>query len=138
MSRRCWHTERLAEEMTIVSKEDIFATRLRELMNNPPKTTQQELARYLGVQRQTISGYMLGRSSPDWKNLAKIAKYFNVSADYLLDLPEVETAPIDLKAVCEYIGMHETVVMALRDRQAVSLKTSINDVVSWLTYTFLE
>lgn len=137
MSRRCWHTKRLAEEMTIVNKEEIFVTRLRELMSSPPKTSQQALAEYLGKSRQMVTLYCNGSSTPSLEILAKIAKYFHVSADYLLGLPAA-TAPIDLEAVCEYTGLPESVVIALRDRRDISLKASINDLVVQLVHELLE
>lgn len=36
----------------------------------------------------TIGGYVQGISEPDFETLKRIALYFNVSADYLLNIPE--------------------------------------------------
>lgn len=62
----------------------VFPRRLRELMEETG-TTQQQLADYIHKQRQTVSLYCDGSSSPDWETLASIAKYFTVSVDYLVD-----------------------------------------------------
>lgn len=62
----------------------VFPRRLRELMEEKG-TTQQQLADHIHKQRQTVSLYCDGSSSPDWETLASIAKYFSVSVDYLVD-----------------------------------------------------
>ena len=45
---------------------------------------QADLAKYLGLKQQTISAYENGTNEPDLKTLNKIAKYFDVSIDYLI------------------------------------------------------
>lgn len=47
---------------------------------------QKELAKELGVSHHTISSYERGRSQPNHEMLVKIARYFDVSLDYLLGL----------------------------------------------------
>lgn len=49
---------------------------------------QKQLASYLHVSVGTISNYENGVHSPDLKTLCKLANYFHVSADYLLDRTE--------------------------------------------------
>ena len=46
-------------------------------------TTQVSLAKYLGIDQTTYSGYETGKSNPDINTLIKIANYFNISLDYL-------------------------------------------------------
>ena len=55
--------------------------RLRESKN----MLQKELAKDLNIAPTTISGYELETREPDNETLKKIANYFNVSIDYLLD-----------------------------------------------------
>lgn len=55
---------------------------------------QKQLAAYLHVSVGTISNYENGIHSPDLKTLSKLASYFRVSADYLLDRTDY-VAPID-------------------------------------------
>lgn len=55
---------------------------------------QKQLAAYLHVSVGTISNYENGIHSPDLKTLCKLANYFHVSADYLLDRTEY-VSPID-------------------------------------------
>lgn len=47
--------------------------------------TQDELAARLGISRAALSHYETGRRQPDYDTLKKIACFFNVSIDYLLD-----------------------------------------------------
>lgn len=55
---------------------------------------QKQLAVYLHVSVGTISNYENGIHSPDLKTLGKLASYFHVSADYLLDRTDY-ISPID-------------------------------------------
>ncbi len=49
------------------------------------KISQKQLAEHLNVTQVQISKYELGKNEPDLETLSKIAKYFNVSIDYILD-----------------------------------------------------
>ena len=56
---------------------------------------QDDLAAYLKVTRSAIAGYETRGKQPDYEKLIQIAKYFNVSVDYLLtgkqtDVPSKE------------------------------------------------
>ena len=46
--------------------------------------TQKELAEHLGVNRNAISRYETGKRNPDNETMISLAKYFNVSVDYLM------------------------------------------------------
>lgn len=54
------------------------------------KVTQKVIADVCGVQRQSVSCWMNGETRPDILSLAKIAKYFNLSTDYLLGLTDIK------------------------------------------------
>ena len=47
--------------------------------------TQEELAEEMGVSRQTISSWEANVTSPDLESAAKLARYFKVSLDDLVD-----------------------------------------------------
>ena len=49
---------------------------------------QIELAKQLGIARNTLSQYETGKRSPDLDTLQKIADYFNVSIERVLGSPE--------------------------------------------------
>jgi transcriptional regulator with XRE-family HTH domain len=106
------------------TEKEVFPSRLSELMDETiPKTTQETLAQYLGITRQAVGFYKSGQSSPDFSTLIKIAKYFNVSTDWLLGISDIRSSDTDLQAVCEYTGLSEKAIdniahIRLRDTPA--------------------
>ena len=50
--------------------------------------TQRELGDRLGYSNQTVSFWESGRREPDLDALVAIAKFFDVSVDYLLGVKE--------------------------------------------------
>lgn len=55
--------------------------------------SQAELARSLGVARSTICQYEANRREPDNETLSKLADYFGVSTDYILEREESNRPP---------------------------------------------
>ncbi len=64
-----------------------IGTRIREL-RIAQELSPQELADNLGVKRSTIGKYETNVNVPDAKMLIKLAKFFDVSTDFLLGLSE--------------------------------------------------
>lgn len=58
--------------------------RLKELRKEK-NISQLKLAMDLSMNQNTISRYETGEREADYKTLIKIADYFNVSIDYLLE-----------------------------------------------------
>ena len=67
----------------------IFLKHLKELRKNK-KLSQEEVCRAIFVNQKTYSRYELGTSEPNFETLKKIADYFDVSIDYLLDYKSSE------------------------------------------------
>ena len=63
-------------------EEIIFAKRLKELRIEK-KVSQQELANHLGVTPTGVSYWENGKATPSIETLEKIAKFFNVTIEYL-------------------------------------------------------
>ena len=61
--------------------------KLKELRKTH-KINQDELAKYLNISRQAYSHYEIGARQPSPETLKKLADYFNVSVDYLLERTE--------------------------------------------------
>lgn len=61
--------------------------RLKELREGK-HISQQRLAIDLNVSQATVSKYELGQSDPDIPTIVKLAEYFHVSADYLLEISD--------------------------------------------------
>lgn len=89
-----------------MESKEIFAKRLVKLRENRG-ITQQTLADDLKITRQSLSLYEKAERTINIDLLVKIAKYFDVSTDYLLGLTDNATTDTDLKAVCEYTGLNE-------------------------------
>lgn len=65
----------------------MFSKRLYELRTSA-NLTQLQLAQKLEVSKQNISDWENGKSETSFSMLIRIAKFFNVSTDYILGLEE--------------------------------------------------
>ena len=65
----------------------IFCERLKELRQEKDLSTRQ-LAKEINVSHVSISKWECGFTIPTIENLLALAKYFDVSADYLLGLED--------------------------------------------------
>ncbi len=68
---------------------------LREKRN----ITQAELAKRLGVTRSGVNAWEMGISVPSTQYVVKLAEFFAVSTDYLLDVPQ--TAAVSVEGLSE-------------------------------------
>lgn len=64
-----------------------FAEKLHMLIDER-EITQKRLALDLQIPASTLGGYVQGTSEPDFDTLKIFARYFNVSSDYLLGIPD--------------------------------------------------
>ncbi len=64
-----------------------FGKKLKDLRTENG-LTQRELGEKLGYCNQTVSFWESGRREPDLDALVAVAKFFDVSVDYLLGLKE--------------------------------------------------
>lgn len=65
----------------------IFSARLSELRKGT-KLTQRQVAEMLNIKQQSYSRYEYGTGEPNLETLVKLAKFFEVSTDYLLGLAD--------------------------------------------------
>ncbi|MBC6312084.1 helix-turn-helix transcriptional regulator [Listeria sp. FSL L7-1519] len=63
-----------------------FGEKLKELRKKN-KLTQTELATILNLDQTTISAYEKNKILPTSETIAKVCEYFEVSSDYLLEIP---------------------------------------------------
>ncbi len=61
----------------------MFAERLKELRESK-NLTQSELASVINVTQGAIGFWERGKREPDYKTLCKLARFFNVSVEYLI------------------------------------------------------
>jgi transcriptional regulator with XRE-family HTH domain len=66
---------------------------------------QKELAKELGVTDNTISYFCSGKRTPNISQIVKIAKYLNVSTDYLLGIERGSTP--EKTALISALGLSE-------------------------------
>jgi len=75
---------------------------------------QKDLATAIGVSDNIISYYVSGKRTPNTEQIIAISKYLDVSSDYLLGLSDVQSANIELKAICEYTGLSEEALQGIK------------------------
>ncbi|PAQ15034.1 XRE family transcriptional regulator [Bacillaceae bacterium SAOS 7] len=91
----------------------VFANRLKNLREHQkeidPKFTQAHVAEILGVARPTYTAYENGTKQPPMETVAKIAKLFETSVDYLYGITDNRKHKItnDEKEMIEFFSNPE-------------------------------
>ena len=68
-----------------------------KIIRKANKFTQQGLADAIGIERSTYASYETGRNKPDVILLSKIAKVFDVSSDFILEIDT--TVPLNVEDI---------------------------------------
>jgi len=89
-----------------------LAVRIRKLTEQSG-LSKAALAENIGVSRQALNDYCAGNSVPDANNLTKLAKYFRVSADWLLGLTDYENVTDTVNLVSAYTGLYPDSIKTL-------------------------
>jgi transcriptional regulator with XRE-family HTH domain len=133
---------RKAKQTPDTETEPFPATLRKEL--NERKMSQADLAKNIGVARQTVSLYCTGQSSPDTNILRKIADYLNVSADYLLGRTDNKTITTDMifYTINKVLGLSEKAITALsyhaREKGELYKKCLSSALSTGYFYTFVD
>ena len=64
---------------------NVFGTRVKEELKNQGKK-QVDLCNYLNVKKSTLSEWLNGNNEPSIKYIVEIARFLDVTTDYLLGL----------------------------------------------------
>lgn len=107
------------------NRQSTFPVRLRALMDER-ETTQAELARACGVQRQSVAQWRDGNTRPEIISLSKIAEYFNVTADYLIGLTDNMTNDKATLEICASLGLNDHSIKFLTDPDNAYLRHGID------------
>ena len=98
-----------------------FGERLKHLMEEK-EVTQKEVSENLNIANSTFNGYANDYREPDFSTLAALAKYFEVSVDYLLGITDKSIScanisdPDQLNTLIHYYSsMNETTRQLLLD-----------------------
>lgn len=73
----------------------VLGTRLKSLRDITGET-RAEVGKALGKSWESVKKYETGERQPDLDSVAKLARHFNISADYILGLSDVECSPVSL------------------------------------------
>lgn len=95
----------------------MFGDRLKELRKEH-KLTQPDLAEMFGVTYSTVSAWELGKAQPNFETLTKIAQYFGVTIDYLLNFTQGDADNMGkLKTALKEAGMWDYTIddMSIED-----------------------
>lgn len=90
-----------------------FAKRLK-ILRTQKSVSLKKAAEALGVTAQSLSLYENGMRTINIDLLKKVAQYFGVSSDYLIGLSDAATNDVDLKVVCDYLGLYEEAALRLQ------------------------
>ena len=106
------------EEKRNISED--FGNRLRGIIEKRKKETGQNLrdmAKDLDVSLGVLSDWQNGNKTPRGDSIAKLAKYFGVSADYLLGLTGSMSSEITMRMITDTTGLSDDAVNALYKRK---------------------
>ncbi len=97
-----------------------FSKRLKILLIER-KITNKELAEHLALESNSISNYVTGKRAPNLETVVKIAKFLNISADYLLGITNNPNMPnIQIAAKAD---------KQLSDEQVHEIRKIVMDVI---------
>lgn len=109
----------------------VFADKLFDLINEKKPKRHEEIANEIGVDKSSISKYINDNGEAGINSLVKIARYFNVSTDYLLGLTDVRSNDKSIKAICDFTGLNEDSVKFLAESKETHL---LNVYVDFLNF----
>ena len=106
MSRKC----RVSTKTT-----KLFADRLSDLVDEKKKEmySQKQIASSIGVSSGSLSEWCSDQVTATIDNLVQVARFFDVSADYLLGLTDVKSPKADIKSVNKLTGLDESAINQL-------------------------
>ena len=87
---------------------------------------QKQLAEYLEVTDNTISYFVKGKRTPNTEQIIKIAKFFDVSSDYLLGLTNAETSDKGVQFICDYTYLNNSSINVLHNWHSTNVIKVLN------------
>lgn len=117
----------------------VFTERLRKLRG---ERSQKEIAEGIGITQQTYGRYENGARKPDLEIIEAMARYHEVSADYLLGLNSDPTPDFQIQAASALTGLSQTVIEQLieirTDESMQGVDVLLDYIVGSLTPEFLK
>lgn len=93
-----------------------FPDRLQDLIAESGKSIKT-LSEEIHISAGALSKYQNGYAAPGLDAIYKLAKYFNVSADYLLCLSDTRSTDLDIQSIGKMTGLSECAVKAITRRE---------------------
>lgn len=91
---------------------------------------QKDLASALGVTDNTISYFVSGKRTPNTEQIIKIAKFLDVSSDYLLGLSGAKSTNEIVQKIHKYTGLDEFPIMCLHNNYQIATQSSQQDEIN--------
>lgn len=95
----------------------VLADRLDELVNRKKSEglKQKDVAAALGISSGTLSSWCSDDKTASISAIPVLAKYFNVSADYLLGVSETKSIDTNIRIAQETTGLSEATIIKLQE-----------------------
>ena len=95
------------------------------------KRTQSEVAKILSISQVAYSKYETGKAEPSHDILLKLADYYNVSIDYLLDRENKETAkPVTYERIAAALKRYDIKDRELTEEQVELVATMVKNFIN--------
>lgn len=116
-----------------------FAERLNDLIEKrldiDYKCTIPKQADEIGISYQTFKKYVDGKAECPAGNIVKIARYYNVSTDFLLGVTDIsEDADKDIKTINRHTGLSLPAIKRLCAISNTEYKNTMNQTISSLEF----
>ena len=111
---------------------DVLGARITGLLSKRG-LPQRELAAAVGVHVNIVSCWCRSVRTPNIEQIAEIARFFNVSSDYLLGLTDVEENNLDYRMISEKTGLSPESVknlMRLTNDEGGNFVASLDSLLS--------
>lgn len=113
-----------------------FGIRLKSLRDKTGET-QVQVGKALGKSRESVKKYEKGERQPDLDSVAKLSRHFNISADYILGITDVEYSPGGFLG--ELYDEYQDLDEYIRDREFMGyIRLAVKMFVNKLNLEYLE
>ena len=103
-----------------------FKDRIRTLRQEG-SLSAAALAEKLGKSESAIRMWEAGKNKPDADTLIELSKLFECTTDYLLGLTDIKANDMEIRAICEQVGLSEIAVNVLMSTKITRKGTYVID-----------
>lgn len=108
-----------------------YGKRIAKFLNDKNNdVTQAILAEKAGISTGAMSNLIHGVNTPSIDVIQRIAKYLNVSVDYLLGNTDIKAPNLKMQAIEKYTGLSEQAIKVLLRLKEYNKKTAYSDILS--------